>query len=274
MSNLLTRALTGIVIVGGIVGLLLLPLYGTGILVLLVSLFGAAEILKMLKKDVPYIHLWRDAIILAIFPVLLYLISADFISPIYLLSFILIPGLYFVLLLFTNYTIPFNHFSVWTGTLVYWVLPASLWLIFPLIITSYSFAYNDSLVLTLFIIIWTSDTMAYVTGSMIGKTKLFERVSPKKTWEGLLGAVVFASLAGYLIGLYFGEHEIYFAIRGAGIAMVGTMGDLVESILKRSMKVKDSGSILPGHGGVLDRFDAIVFTSPFVLATDFIYFVG
>lgn len=272
MNNLLTRAITGTLIVAGIVGLLLWQPYGTGLLVMIVSLVGGAEILQMLKKDVPYIVLWRDVFFLTLFPLILFMVVLQWITPIFLLLLFIIPAIYLIVLLFTNYSIPFNHFSVWTGALLYWILPTSLWLLFPIFIPEIYFEKNSLLVLTIFISIWTSDTMAYVTGSLMGKTKLFERVSPKKTWEGFAGALIFTALVGFLIGLYFGEHQLYFALRGAGIAIIGTMGDLVESILKRSMKVKDSGNILPGHGGILDRFDAIVFTTPFVLIADMFYF--
>lgn len=270
MRKVLTRSITGLIIIGVIVSLLLWQPYGLGLLVFLVASWGSYEILRMLKKDVPYIKIWRDTFFIALFPVLFFVILMGWLSPPFLLLSILIPSVYLIVLLYSNYTIPFNHFAIWASSLMYWVLPVSIWMIFDLV----NFEYKTDLVLTVFITIWTADTMAYVTGSLIGKTKLFERVSPNKTWEGLFGAILFASIAGYLIGMYFGEHELYFALRGTGIAIVGAYGDLIESVLKRSMKVKDSGKILPGHGGVLDRFDAVVFCTPFVFASDYLYFMS
>jgi phosphatidate cytidylyltransferase len=98
----------------------------------------------------------------------------------------------------------------------------------------------------------------------LGKHKLFERISPKKSWEGFFGGMLFSVLAGILIA-YFIEAPIYqYIIYGLVISTFGTFGDLVESMLKRSLDIKDSGSILPGHGGILDRFDAILFVIPIV----------
>jgi len=119
-----------------------------------------------------------------------------------------------------------------------------------------------------FILIWTNDTFAYLVGRAIGKTKLFERISPKKTIEGSVGGLVFTLIAGYVLSQY----VIVSSIGGVDwviisflIVIFGSLGDLVESMLKRSVGVKDSGKILPGHGGILDRFDAAFFAAPFIL---------
>lgn len=115
----------------------------------------------------------------------------------------------------------------------------------------------------MFLIIWSNDTFAYLTGKFFGKTKLFERISPNKTWEGTIGGISFALLAGFLIGTYSGIHDTTFWMVGAAIiAPAAIYGDLIESMLKRSLSVKDSGNVLPGHGGILDRFDAALFAAP------------
>ncbi len=100
---------------------------------------------------------------------------------------------------------------------------------------------------------------------MFGRTKLFERVSPKKTWEGFVGGVAFAVLAGYLFAYFTDSSVMHWMILAVIIGVFGTLGDLSESLLKRSGDVKDSGNILPGHGGVLDRFDGILLSAPLVL---------
>jgi phosphatidate cytidylyltransferase len=105
---------------------------------------------------------------------------------------------------------------------------------------------------------------------MIGKTKLIERISPNKTWEGTIGGIVMTILAGALIG-YFADAYLYWTVAAGIIASTSTLGDLIESMMKRSLNVKDSGNLLPGHGGILDRFDATLFTVPFFLAWNFIY---
>ncbi|MCR9173680.1 MAG: phosphatidate cytidylyltransferase [bacterium] len=125
----------------------------------------------------------------------------------------------------------------------------------------------------MFMLIWSNDTFAYLTGRLIGRTKLFERISPKKTWEGTLGGVVMTILVGFLIGTYFDTNESLGFWIGAAliIAPCAILGDLYESMFKRSLKIKDSGSILPGHGGILDRFDAVFFSVPFFMAWASIY---
>jgi len=118
--------------------------------------------------------------------------------------------------------------------------------------------------------IWINDTMAYIVGSLIGKTP-FSKISPKKTWEGTIGGAILAVLViGFLFPLLaekyfypFAQHKIWFVI-AALCAIFGTIGDLFESKLKRMADVKDSGTIMPGHGGFLDRFDSLLFAAPAV----------
>ena len=125
--------------------------------------------------------------------------------------------------------------------------------------------YFTGFLIGLFIIIWSSDVFAYLVGSAIGKHRLFERVSPKKSWEGSVGGLIFALVAAYIMSLMYTQIGlINWFIIAIIIVITGTFGDLVESMLKREAGVKDSGTILPGHGGVLDRFDATIFAVPFV----------
>ncbi len=117
----------------------------------------------------------------------------------------------------------------------------------------------------IFIILWSSDIFAYLTGSMFGKHRLFERISPKKSWEGSIGGLFFALVAAYIISLFFDSLTmVEWLIMTVIIVISGTIGDLAESMLKRNAGVKDSGNIFPGHGGVLDRFDALLFVIPMV----------
>jgi len=126
---------------------------------------------------------------------------------------------------------------------------------------------NFGIVLAILLLIWTNDTMAYFIGRWIGKNKLLERISPKKTWEGFFGGLVFSVIAGLLI---FKWMQTFDAVTWIGIAVIvsvfGTVGDLFQSMLKRKAGVKDSGKLLPGHGGVYDRFDAFIFCVPFAFA--------
>ncbi len=114
---------------------------------------------------------------------------------------------------------------------------------------------------------WVNDTGAYMVGSRFGKTPLFPRISPKKTWEGAAGAALATFLVALLVYKLFGGLRLMdWLVLAAIVALFGSLGDLVESMLKRSAQVKDSGSILPGHGGLLDRFDGFIFLLPFATA--------
>ncbi|RTY91665.1 phosphatidate cytidylyltransferase [Flavobacterium sp. RSP46] len=150
------------------------------------------------------------------------------------------------------------------------------YIILPFVfITKISFGindYNPKIIIGLFILIWTNDTFAYIVGKSIGRTKLFEKISPKKTIEGFLGGIIFAILAGYLISKYYIKANPEFSERSiliwTSIAVIvgiaGTIGDLIESKFKRIAGVKDSGKIMPGHGGILDRLDSVIFVAPII----------
>ena len=126
--------------------------------------------------------------------------------------------------------------------------------------------YAYEILLGLMLIIWSSDTGAYFAGTAFGKTKLFERISPKKSWEGSIGGTLFAVGFAYLTMIYFGQLSLFEWLTVAVIVVVaGTYGDLVESHFKRTMSIKDSGNIIPGHGGFLDRFDSLILTVPFIV---------
>lgn len=130
--------------------------------------------------------------------------------------------------------------------------------------------HSISLLLGFFIVIWTNDTFAYLSGMFIGRHKFFERISPKKTWEGTAGGLVFGLAAGYILSLFFDDFSLSEWLGYAlTIIIFGTFGDLFESLIKRTLGLKDSGNIMPGHGGILDRFDSILLAAPFA----FIYIV-
>lgn len=170
----------------------------------------------------------------------------------------------FIVELFRKTPHPFLQIGMHFTAFVYIVFPVSLLFFIPFTHT------NGALALIFLLMIWTNDTMAYFAGRAFGKHKLFERISPKKTWEGFFGGMICTIGAAFLM------HIWYTRMSGpqlAGMAMIvvvfGTLGDLVESMFKRSIHIKDSGSILPGHGGFLDRFDAFLLALPFV----FVYLV-
>lgn len=161
------------------------------------------------------------------------------------------------------------------------------YVIFPFIlITKIPFGvkgFNPKIIISIFILIWTNDTFAYIVGKSIGKHKLIERISPKKTIEGFIGGVLFSVIAGILISKFYiqpkANHEnlslIIWTISAVIISIFSTLGDLIESKFKRIANVKDSGNIMPGHGGILDRLDSIIFVAPFVyLFYQILYYVS
>ncbi len=127
--------------------------------------------------------------------------------------------------------------------------------------------FRANTVFGLLLLTWINDTAAYLVGSQIGKNKLFPRISPKKTWEGSIGGGIFTLiLAGFLGYIFIEQTVVEWVILGAIVVIFGSIGDLIESMLKRSFDIKDSGTLLPGHGGLLDRFDAFIFLVPFASA--------
>lgn len=132
--------------------------------------------------------------------------------------------------------------------------------------------YSPKIILGVFIIIWTNDTFAYIVGKSIGKHKLYEKISPKKTIEGFIGGIVFAILAGFLISKYYFHPKpdhlqksiFIWMVIASIVSIFGTVGDLIESKFKRMAGLKDSGKIMPGHGGILDRLDSVIFAAPFI----------
>ena len=157
------------------------------------------------------------------------------------------------------------------------------YVIFPFIIITKIHAYNPKIVISLFILIWTNDTFAYVVGKSIGKHKLIEKISPKKTVEGFFGGMLFSIIAGVLISKFYihpKPNYLYTSLfiwstSAVIISIFSTLGDLIESKFKRIAAVKDSGNIMPGHGGILDRLDSIIFVAPFIfLFYQILYYVS
>jgi phosphatidate cytidylyltransferase len=173
-----------------------------------------------------------------------------------------------ILFLYDNKETKFNKLSRYLFLIGYIILPF-------VFITKIPFGekgYNPKIIISIFILIWTNDTFAYIVGKSIGKRKLFERVSPKKTIEGCVGGMVFAVLASYLISRFYFDPKEYYLKKSILIwitialivSVFGTIGDLIESKFKRIAGVKDSGAIMPGHGGVLDRLDSVIFVAPII----------
>lgn len=180
---------------------------------------------------------------------------------------IFIPALLFIFL--------FEAFSEKTGILqnsaitftgfIYVAIPFSLlnFIVFPGY-PNYP-VFNSEVLIGVLFIVWTYDSMAYMAGSKFGKHKIRKKISPNKSWEGFFGGAIFALLMGVLNSVIFKQQSVINWLVIAVIVVVfGTLGDLFESIIKRRLNVKDSGTILPGHGGLLDRFDSLLFAIPVI----------
>lgn len=172
--------------------------------------------------------------------------------------------------LFRKSEYPVTNFAFSIAGIFYVVIPFAMLNFFAYNEDSYYktlgvTGYQYILLLAFFVIQWSNDTGAYLVGKFFGRTKLFERISPNKTWEGAFGGAVFALIAGFLFAYFAGGHIGHWLAIAGLIVVFGTLGDLTESQIKRSVGVKDSGNLLPGHGGILDRFDGVLFSAPFVL---------
>jgi phosphatidate cytidylyltransferase len=189
--------------------------------------------------------------------------------------FPMLAALLFLFELFGKSLKPFNNLGFMSLGITYISIPMTLaiW-----ICSSPIAAFGgvgNYFMMAVFFMVWASDVFAYLIGSKIGKNKMFPRISPNKTWEGTLSGVAGAILTGYLCSLLFQglSLPLSFWIGAACICTVfGILGDLVESMFKRSLGIKDSGNLLPGHGGFLDRFDAFIFVVPFIYTYIVLYF--
>jgi phosphatidate cytidylyltransferase len=179
---------------------------------------------------------------------------------------IIIPLVFFLFIieLYGKLKSPIQNISNSILALVYIVLPLSLMNFFFVKIEG-SETYHKELVFAFFVIIWVNDTFAYLSGMLLGKHKLFKSISPNKTWQGTIGGAVFGLIAAWVFSLFFPSMNVITWLAFASILIIfGTFGDLIESMFKRRLGVKDSGDIMPGHGGILDRLDSVLIAAPFI----------
>lgn len=259
MNESIVRALSGIVYIAILIsatlfsGLTFTTLFGVFLFI------GVAEFCRLinLKKTLPMIIAASGYILFAVFVTdnaihnLMLNIAALFVAGSLLYNLFGLPR--------PAYRDTAAKFVVLTG---YVIIPFLLLIRLPFI----TGMYNRWIIIGIFIIIWTNDTFAYIVGKTMGRTKLLERISPKKTVEGFTGGMIFAIAAGYIISLFpeFGQTPLLWICAALIVVVFGTLGDLVESKFKRDAGVKDSGAVMPGHGGILDRLDSIIFAVPFL----------
>ena len=266
MKKLITRTITGVVLVIVMLSAILASVYSYVILLLLILAGGLLEFSKLYNQsDIRPIK-WLS-----------YLISFSLFGISFSVSQGLVGAKYFLLLfpllllvmaseLYRNKKNPIENIAVTVFSILYLAVPLSFinFLVFPEILSGSH--YSPKLLVALFAIIWTYDSGAYLFGVSIGKHRLFERISPKKSWEGAIGGTLTAVIASCFISRYIPEIQMIHWIAISVLTVISsTFGDLTESMFKRYFNIKDSGQILPGHGGVLDRFDSVLFAVPVVV---------
>lgn len=264
MSNFVQRTLTGLVFIIAVMGAALGGQWLLGALFLFFTFFGLYEFYQITQPtDSNSGRKWLDVIIgVCVFSLLFYTSGDD--SKAYLLWF-LIPVfvIRFCIELFRKEPKSISELAIPVFAWIYVAVPFAM-------LNALAHAtgeYEAKLVIGFFLILWTNDTGAYLSGRMLGRTKLFERISPKKTWEGLAGGVILSMVVAAVISNYFTALELEnWLVIAVIIAVFANLGDLFESYIKRLYGVKDSGKIIPGHGGVLDRFDGLLLSLPLVIA--------
>lgn len=263
-SNLLVRVLTAAVLIVVVAGCVLLSPYSFLALLLVICAGGMWEFFRLAgaKGAQPVKWLAVAAGISAV--VITFLVSAGMVSPVWYSLLILFVSALFIAELYRKKDNPLVNISVAAGGLAYVAVPMSL-------LCSLAFTgggYYPALVLIIVAIVAVNDTFAYFTGVLFGKHRLFERISPKKSWEGFFGGLVFAVGGSLLYAHLTGGSLPGWGILGVLVVVAAVFGDLVESMFKRASDMKDSGKALPGHGGILDRIDALLIAIPIV----YVYF--
>jgi phosphatidate cytidylyltransferase len=256
MRNLFKRIFSGIVYILIFISAIL---FSKESYIVLIALFGFLciwEFSKMvaLKNYAAYLF----------FPFLLFLLmkrQESFATTIVLII-TLLSSSSLIYQLFTNKEIKFTNERSKLGVTIRYVIFSMCFLI---LLPFYENSFHPSLMIGILSIIWVNDSFAFLIGKNFGKNKLFPSVSPKKTVEGLLGGLVFSLLAGLFISKINLDFSLLnWLIIAVIVSLIGTIGDLVESKFKRQANIKDSGNIMPGHGGILDRLDSLLFAAPFV----------
>jgi phosphatidate cytidylyltransferase len=251
MNDLTKRLLTGTAYVSLMLSVTLHPM-AIGLLFAWVGILGTLELKKIVEKQGLDFDL-MPSLSLGLLTYASFVYSE--------LQFVLYAGVfaYFIKQLYQKSKNPLQQIGTTLFAVVYLFIPLAL----AIPVASESSNYEPKILMGLFILIWAADSWAFVSGSRFGKHKLFERLSPKKTWEGFWGSVVLTAGTGYLLSITgFGLSSSEGIGLGILTVFVGTAGDLFQSMLKRASGLKDSGTLLPGHGGILDRFDSILFCLP------------
>jgi phosphatidate cytidylyltransferase len=261
LTNFQKRVVFGIAgVIVMLTGIILSP-WGFFLIFFLTCLFSLLEFFKLLKSEgfsVPGYYGTFAGISIYIFS---FLVEAEFIHEEFFFVLCPIFSLIFLIQLYRKEENAFISLAFTFLGIIYIAIPNSM-----LVVSAYSKgSYSWQIVVGILLLVWANDTGAYFTGKAFGRHKLFARISPRKTWEGSVGGLLLALLIALVESYFFSDLYIWqwFCI-SIIVVVTGTLGDLVESMFKRSIEIKDSGSSIPGHGGFLDRFDSLMFSVPFV----------
>lgn len=263
LSNLQQRFIAGIIGVTLIVGCILYSDLTFMLMFCAISMFTQLEFYKLLGLDGNQPLTFYGTLCGVILVVLTFVIEKGLIAfENYFLISPLLAMIFFIKLYKKNDLKPFTNIGFTFLGLIYVALPFSLLVVMAM----RRGEYNYEIILGSLFLLWATDVGAYFAGTKFGRRKLFERVSPKKSWEGAVGGMLSAAVVAFILGIYFQTFEPWkWYCIGAIIVVTGTYGDLVESLFKRSIAIKDSGSSIPGHGGFLDRFDGLLLSAPFIV---------
>ena len=265
-NNFLQRTVTGLLFVAVLVGCILYGPLSFSILFAVICALSVHEFARLVNRDGQVsvnklmVTLSGVYLFLAMFAFRTYVAGAEVFLPyVGLLLYLMITELYL------KKENPIGNWACSMLSQLYVALPFALlsMLAFREDAEAGSVVYEPVLPLSVFVFIWLSDTGAYCVGSLVGRRRLFERISPKKSWEGSVGGGVFAVAASLVFARFFPFMSLGLWMGLAVVVVVfGTWGDLTESLMKRQLGIKDSGNILPGHGGMLDRFDSALMAIP------------
>lgn len=263
MKTFIIRSITGLLYAGAIASSIFMGHVWFASLFFVFMLFSLYEFYKLFENSTFHPQKTAGLLIAAIYYVSTTALTINLIQTSYLLINLLGISFLFIYELFRQKGNPFINLGITLTGLFYIAFPLSL---FNFLFENNSHAASKEwLILGIFAMIWLNDTFAYIIGSLFGKHKLWERISPKKSWEGTIGGAFFTITAGIFWSMGDKQIALYHWVIIASIIIVfGTMGDLLESYLKRSLQIKDSSKILPGHGGFLDRLDSILIALPLV----------
>lgn len=261
-KNLISRVLTGIVFVSVILACIIVGEYTYALIFCLVEVLALSEFYKLIEKST---NIKISKLYNIIGGVLLFAGSFLYFSGTVSLGVVFAPYMCYLIFLFISELYlkkedPILALAYSALGQIYLAIPfASL----NYVVFSYGQSYHYVYILALLVMIWVNDSFAYLSGVSFGKHRMFERISPKKSWEGFAGGAICTIIASIIFSNYYPGLSITSWVIFALIVVVfGTLGDLTESLMKRTLKVKDSGNILPGHGGILDRFDSLIMATP------------